>query len=119
MLTALLDAEEDDLWPEVRGGRHARNFGPEVCAVYPHRWAVPRDVWHKLFAGAEHEIDILVYSGLFLFEDTGMLKLLTAKADADVRIRLLLGDPGVRAILLVSVRSAAALCSTGSGRRQC
>ena len=68
-------------------------FGPEIRAVYPHRWPVPRDVWHTLFANAEHEIDILVYNGLFLFEDTGITQLLATKADTGARIRILLSDP--------------------------
>lgn len=91
-LAKLLDVDEHELWPSA-SNPHARRFGPEIRAVYPHRWAVPRDVWHKHFASAEHEIDILVYSGLFLFEDTGMLQLLATKADAGVRTRILLGDP--------------------------
>jgi transcriptional regulator with XRE-family HTH domain len=96
-LAKLLDMDEADLWPST-AEPHARRFGPEIRAVYPHRWAVPRDVWHKLFASAEHEIDILVYSGLFLFEDTGMLQLLAAKADAGAHIRILLGDPDSPAV---------------------
>jgi transcriptional regulator with XRE-family HTH domain len=92
ILAKLLDADEAELWPSA-DEPHARRFGPEIRAVYPHRWAVPRDVWHKLFASAEHEIDILDYSGLFLFEDTDMLQLLAAKAETGVRIRILLGDP--------------------------
>jgi transcriptional regulator with XRE-family HTH domain len=91
-LATLLDADEDELWPPA-DKPHARRFGPEIRAVYPHRWAVSRDVWHEHFASAEHEIDILVYSGLFLFEDSGMLQLFATKADVGVRIRILLGDP--------------------------
>ena len=92
-LAKLLDLDEDELWPTISNGPSTRHFGSEIRAAYPHRWAVPREVWHKLFANAEHEIDILVYSGLFLFEDPGMLQLLAAQADAGVQIRLLLGDP--------------------------
>jgi transcriptional regulator with XRE-family HTH domain len=91
-LARLLDVDENELWPSTDEPQ-ARRFGPEIRAVYPHRWAVPRNVWQKLFASAKHEIDILVYSGLFLFEDTGMLQLLATKADAGVHIRILLGDP--------------------------
>lgn len=91
-LAKLLDTEENELWPSI-SEPHAHRFGPEIRAVYPHRWAVPRDVWHNLFASAEHEIDVLVYSGLFLFEDAGMVQLLATKADAGIHIRILLGDP--------------------------
>jgi transcriptional regulator with XRE-family HTH domain len=96
-LAKLLNVDEADLWPPT-DEPHARRFGPEIRAVYPHRWAVPRDVWHKLFASADHEIDILVYSGLFLFEDTGILQLLATKADAGTHIRILLGDPDSPAV---------------------
>ena len=91
-LAKLLKANENELWPST-DEPHVRRFGPEIRAVYPHPRAVPRDVWHKLFASAEHEIDILVYNGLFLVEDTTMLQLLAIKADTGVHIRLLLGDP--------------------------
>lgn len=96
-LAKLLDADENDLWPAT-DDPYTRRFGPEIRAVYPHRSTVPRDIWHKHFASAKHEIDILVYSGLFLFEDTSMLQLLAAKADAGVRIRVLLGDPDSPAV---------------------
>jgi len=91
-LAKLLGVDEDELWPSV-DNPHVRRFGPEIRAVYPHRWAVPRDVWLKHFASADHEIDILDYSGLFLFEDNGMVHLLASKADDGIRIRILLGDP--------------------------
>lgn len=94
-IAKLLGRTEAELWPTAAtnsAGRTSR-FGPEIRAVYPHRYAVPRQVWYDLFASAEHEIDILVYSGLFLFEDTGIVQLLTEKAEGGVRIRLLLGDP--------------------------
>lgn len=94
-IAKLLGRSEAELWPHVaaNGAGRTSRFGPEIRAVYPHRYAVPRQVWYDLFAGAEREIDILVYSGLFLFEDTSIVQLLTEKAKASVRIRLLLGDP--------------------------
>lgn len=92
-LANLLDADEADLWPALTNGHHPRRFGPEIRDVYPHRRDVPRDVWLKLFASADHEIDILDYTGLFLFEDTAILQLLAAKADAGAHIRVLLGNP--------------------------
>jgi transcriptional regulator with XRE-family HTH domain len=91
-LAKLVGIDEDELWPYA-DNPHARRFGSEIRAVYPHRWAVPRDVWHKHFASAEREIDILVYSGLFLFEDAGIVQLLASKAVDGIRIRILLGDP--------------------------
>ena len=66
---------------------------PEVYATYPHRGSVPREIWHRLFDHAEHEIGILVYSGLFIAEDAELIRLLAAKARAGVTVRIALGDP--------------------------
>ena len=54
---------------------------------------MPRDTWGHLFSGAEREIGVLVYAGLFLSEDAGVQKILKDKASAGVRVRILLGDP--------------------------
>ncbi|GAB3979191.1 DUF5919 domain-containing protein [Actinoallomurus acanthiterrae] len=64
-----------------------------IEAAYAHRWAVPRHVWQLLFSQAKQEIRILVYSGLFLAEDVGILRILASKANAGVSVRILLGDP--------------------------
>ena len=61
--------------------------------MYPHRWAVPRQVWAELFGSAEREIAILAYSALFLAEDTGILRILADKGRAGVTVRIALGDP--------------------------
>jgi transcriptional regulator with XRE-family HTH domain len=72
-LAGLLDADEADLWPEVRAERAARSRPAEVKAIYPHRNALPREVWLSLFGSAVGEIGILACSGLFLAQDTGLL----------------------------------------------
>ncbi|MEV4581892.1 XRE family transcriptional regulator [Nonomuraea jabiensis] len=64
-----------------------------INAIYPHRWAVPQTVWRNLFNGARQEIGILAYSALFLAEDQATLHILTARAKAGVKVRILLGDP--------------------------
>jgi hypothetical protein len=89
----MLRADEADLWPEVHAARVARSRPEEIRAVYPHRWAVPREVWRQLFGSAEREIGILAYSGLFLAEDVGLLGVFADKARAGVRVRIALGDP--------------------------
>jgi len=94
-----LGVDEVYLWPdalprEVVGAASES----ELVAVYPHRWEVPRDAWERLFAAAEQEIGVLVYSGLFLAEDAGMQKILADKARAGVRVRVLLGDPDSAAV---------------------
>jgi hypothetical protein len=65
----------------------------ELGAVYPHRWAIPRDAWTQFFKSAEQEIGVLAYSGLFLAEDSGLLDIIADKAACGVRVRLALGHP--------------------------
>jgi hypothetical protein len=89
----LLGTNEADLWPEVHAARAARSWPEEIKAVYPHRCAVPHEVWRQLFESAEREIGILAYSGLFLAEDVGLLGVLANKAGAGVSVRVALGDP--------------------------
>jgi transcriptional regulator with XRE-family HTH domain len=71
----LVGADEGTLWPDAGGPLAARSRPDELGTVYPHRWAVPREVWTELFDSAEHEIGILAYSALFLAEDTGILRI--------------------------------------------
>jgi len=89
----LLGADEADLWPQVHAARTARSWPDEIKAIYPHRWAVPHEVWHQLFESAQREIAILAYSGLFLAEDFGLLGTFASKARAGVSIRIALGNP--------------------------
>ena len=88
----LVGADEADLWPDARG-LPARTRPEELGTVYPHRWAVPREVWVQLFGSAEREIAILAYSALFLAEDAGILRILAEKGRAGVSVRIALGDP--------------------------
>lgn len=84
-----------DLWPYAAHRADARHdhATDEVITIYPHRSAIPADVWRNLFVHAETEIGILVYSGLSLAEDAAALRTLRQKARGGVRVRLLLGDP--------------------------
>jgi transcriptional regulator with XRE-family HTH domain len=95
-----LGVAAEDLWPGAscsaalpRPGGTSEADGSEVVGVYPHRWAVPGDLWRTLFREASEEIGVLVYSGLFLSEDSGVHRILRTKAGQGVRIRILLGDP--------------------------
>ena len=89
-IAELVGADEADLWPET-GGPLA--WPDELGAIYPHRWAVPREAWVRLFGSAEREIAILAYSALFLAEDAGILGILAEKGRAGVSVRIALGDP--------------------------
>ena len=92
-IAELVGADEADLWPDAGGLLAARTRPDELETVYPHRWAVPREVWVQLFGSAQREIAILAYSALFLAEDTGILRILADKSRMGVTVRMALGDP--------------------------
>jgi transcriptional regulator with XRE-family HTH domain len=92
-IAELVGADEADLWPDAGGPLAARNRPEELGTVYPHRWAVPREAWTRLFGSAERDIAILAYSALFLAEDAGILRILAEKGRAGVAVRIALGDP--------------------------
>jgi transcriptional regulator with XRE-family HTH domain len=97
-LASLVGADEADLWPNAGGPLTSRARPEELTAVYPHRWAIPRDVWKRFFESAEHEIAVLAYSALFLAEDAGILAIIADKARSGARVRLVLGDPDCVAV---------------------
>jgi len=92
-IAELVGADEADLWPDAGGLLAARTRPEELGTVYPHRWAVPREVWVQLFGSAQREIAILAYSALFLAEDAGILRILADKGQAGIAVRIALGDP--------------------------
>jgi transcriptional regulator with XRE-family HTH domain len=92
-LADLVESDEAELWPDAGGPLAARTRPDDLGTIYPHRWAVPREIWTRLFASAEHDIGILAYSALFLAEDTGILQILADKARAGATVRIALGDP--------------------------
>ena len=99
-LADLVGADEADLWPEAGGPLSGRSRPEELAGVYPHRWAIPRDVWACFFESAEQEIDVLAYSALFLAEDAGLLGIIEDKARSGVRVRFALGDPDSPSVAL-------------------
>lgn len=99
-LADLVGADEADLWPDVGGPLTGRSRPEELAAVYPHRWAIPRNVWTHFFESAEQEIGILAYSALFLAEDAGLLGIIGDKACNGVRVRIALGDPDGSSVTL-------------------
>ncbi|WP_119726727.1 XRE family transcriptional regulator [Thermomonospora amylolytica] len=93
-LARLLETEETALWPRLKMSRPTvEQPGAEIIATYPHRASVPRQAWQHLFQSAEREIGILVYAGLFLAEDLGLLRVIADKAREGVSVRILLGNP--------------------------
>ncbi|WP_370946488.1 DUF5919 domain-containing protein [Amycolatopsis sp. cg5] len=103
-IAALAREKETYLWPDaIQPERAAEISGSEILKVYPHRHAIPRDLWSQLLYGAKGEIEILVYVGMFLLDDRTILRKLIEKASDGARIRLLFGDPNSAAISRRSV----------------
>ncbi|HEX5117115.1 MAG TPA: DUF5919 domain-containing protein [Pseudonocardiaceae bacterium] len=93
-IAAMVRETENYLWPDAMAPDRAAEIGEsEVVRIYPHRHNVPRDLWARLLENAAREIEVLVYSGLFLADDHSMLKQLREKTEGGVSIRLLFGDP--------------------------
>jgi transcriptional regulator with XRE-family HTH domain len=93
-VAAFFGVDESYIWPDALDRDEIITASEsEIVAVYPHRWAVPRDAWGHLFDQASREIGILVYSGYFMAEDAGLKQIITSKAKAGARVRILLGDP--------------------------
>jgi len=95
-LADLVSRHEHDLWPELAYG--AGGSCSEIRGSYPHRAAVPWEIWRGLFSSAQQEIGILVYSGLFLAEDIETQRTLIDRAGAGVAVRILLGNPDGRSV---------------------
>ena len=98
-VAAHLGVDEVYLWPDALTRDQVANASEsEIINVYPHRWAVPSDLWRNFFDSAEREIGVLVFSGLFVAEDTGIQRVFRKKADNGARVRILLGDPDSKVV---------------------
>jgi transcriptional regulator with XRE-family HTH domain len=98
-IAALVRESENYLWPDaIAAERKAEIAESEVVKVYPHRGAVPIDLWEHLIDGATQHIEVLIFSGMFLTDNPTLIKKLRTKAEAGAKIRLLVGDPTSRAV---------------------
>lgn len=94
-LATMLGRGEAYLWPDaLTSSQQASVTDSEVLRVYPHRAAVPGDLWQQLLTDATEHIDILVYAGMWLPDQNPRLAAtLRRKAKSGARVRILLGDP--------------------------
>jgi transcriptional regulator with XRE-family HTH domain len=93
-VASFFGVDESYIWPGALGRDEvAAVSGSEVIQVWPHRWAMPRDTLGRFFSEAGREIGVLVYSGMFIAEDMGVLRLFAERARAGIQVRILLGDP--------------------------
>lgn len=99
-VAARLGVDEAYLWPDALSRDQIADASEsEIVNIYPHRWAVPSELWRNVFETAESEIGVLVYAGLFLSEDAGIRRVFREKADAGVSVRILLGDPDSESVI--------------------
>ncbi|WP_394430443.1 XRE family transcriptional regulator [Streptomyces sp. SGAir0957] len=88
-----LGSDEVYLWPAVEKQADTASSS-ELITYYPHRGAVPANLWDFLIENATSHVEILVYAGLFLFDGHPDLpNQLAEKAAAGTEVRILLGDP--------------------------
>jgi hypothetical protein len=85
----MLGVDETDLWPQLRT---TRTRPDEVVAIYPHRDAVPRDVWLRLFGSGQYEIGILDCADMPVAADPAIAAVLAERARSGVKIRICLHD---------------------------
>ena len=97
---AMLRESERYLWPDALSEDRATDAArSELVELYPHRNAVPAVLWDRLLTNANKEISVLVYVGMFLTEQPGLITTLRAKGKAGARIRLLFGNPISREVI--------------------
>ncbi|MBM7786498.1 helix-turn-helix domain-containing protein [Tenggerimyces flavus] len=93
-IASYLGFDEVYLWPDALSRDQVASASEsEIIAVWPHRSEVPMESWRRLFEGAEHEIGVLVYAGIFLSEDAPLQRILMEKAASGVAVRFLVGQP--------------------------
>ncbi|WP_026360810.1 XRE family transcriptional regulator [Amycolatopsis nigrescens] len=103
-IAALVREPENYLWPDaVPPERKAEIGGSEVVKIYPHRHSAPYELWSRLIDQAENRLEILVYSATFLTYDPSLIKRLRQKAHQEVKIRIMVGDPGSREVTRRSI----------------
>ncbi|GAA3851045.1 XRE family transcriptional regulator [Streptomyces lannensis] len=94
-----LKVDVTTLWDDDRAIESAADLTKaEIVTVYPHRHTVPPGLWREIYGRARQNVDVLVYSGLFLSEDPVFHDLARAKVEAGAQVRILLGDPDCEAV---------------------
>ncbi|QUH05702.1 helix-turn-helix domain-containing protein [Saccharopolyspora erythraea] len=99
-VAAKLGESERYLWPDALSKERSEQVSEsELLHMYPHRSAVPNDLWDRLLGGATAQVDILVYVGMFMTEKPNLLATLREKAAAGARVRLLFGERDSPAVI--------------------
>lgn len=99
-----LAVDEAYVWPAVLQEKVTQSASvAELLEIHPSRASIPSETWQQLFRGARVALDILVYSGTFLFEQHDICHLLKEKAGEGVRCRMLIGDEKSDAVRLRAI----------------
>lgn len=99
-LAVILHQNEAYLWPDAVPSNRALEINEsEIIRTYPHRNAIPSDLWDQLLRQAQRTIDILVYVGMFLTEKPELPATLREKANSGATIRMLFGDRDSPAVI--------------------
>jgi transcriptional regulator with XRE-family HTH domain len=74
--------------------RYQKRSDREILDVFPRRSNVPGELWDRLIAGAKSDITLGGYTNYFFWtERPHFSETLREKAEAGVRVRILLGNP--------------------------
>ncbi|WP_406237498.1 helix-turn-helix domain-containing protein [Nocardia sp. NBC_01009] len=93
-VAALVGETENYLWPDALAPeRKVEVAQAEVLTVYPHRSAIPSDLWKRLLSSTSEQLDVLVLAGLFLAEEPEFARTLRKKTCEGLKVRLLFGRP--------------------------
>lgn len=88
-----LGTTEAELWPELDLRLDGRDERGEILAAYAQAGALAAPHWRTLLQTARHQVDLLDLTLAALLSTAGTPELLTEKAAAGCRIRLLLSAP--------------------------
>jgi transcriptional regulator with XRE-family HTH domain len=100
-IAAMARESETYLWPDsATPERKAETAAAEVVRVFPHRNAIPVEVWDRVIKDATDTVEVLVHAALFLVERPRFIKDLATKAEAGANIRLAFGDPASESVAL-------------------
>lgn len=96
-----LGVDEAYIWPAVLTEQVTQSASvAELLELHPSRSAVPHDTWQQLIVGCREALDVLTYSGTFLFEQHNICEIIREKSAAGVRVRFLIGDEQSAAVRL-------------------
>ena len=91
---AVLEVEEEMLWPDTVKSTVKTGHDREVVQVYPYRSAVPKSLWRDLVTKSKRQLTFAGYTNYFLWLDLpNFRQALARKMDSGCGVRFLVGDP--------------------------